>query len=321
MSSRKVKDNVEIYLSLLIGLVIVSFSFLIPNIFWSSANFQSIATQVPVLGVLALAMAVTMLIGGINLSIIATMNACSLVMAWVATQYPPTLSSLFLVIIAGLITAIIIGSINGFLIAIVRVSPILATLGIMTLLNGLNILISKGSAISNFPDYILAINSADIIGIPIPLIIFLVVAFILWMILEKTTFGRTIYLIGSNERASYYSGIHTKKNLIWVYILSSILCVVAALLMMSKLNSAKASYGDSYLLVSILAVVLGGVNPDGGFGKVFGIFMALILLQMLESGLNILGVSSYITMALWGSLLLAFIFIKGINLSQLINKH
>jgi simple sugar transport system permease protein len=90
---------------------------------------------------------------------------------------------------------------------------------------------------------------------------------------------------------------------------------------MSKLNSAKASYGDSYLLVSILAVVLGGVNPDGGFGKVFGIFMALILLQMLESGLNILGVSSYITMTLWGSLLLAFIFLKGINLSQLINKH
>ncbi|WP_275076324.1 ABC transporter permease [Providencia rettgeri] len=321
MSSRKVKDNVEVYLSLLIGLVVVAFSILIPNVFWSSANFQSIATQVPVLGVLALAMAVTMLTGGINLSIIATMNACSLVMAWIATQYPPTLGSFFLVIIAGLITAVIIGSINGFLIAVVRVSPILATLGVMTLLNGINILISKGSAISNFPDYILTINSSDILGIPVPLIIFLAVSFVLWMILEKTTFGRTIYLIGSNERASYYSGIHTKKNLIWVYILSSIFCVVAALLMMSKLNSAKASYGDSYLLVSILAVVLGGVNPDGGFGKVFGIFMALILLQMLESGLNILGVSSYITMTLWGSLLLAFIFLKGINLSQLINKH
>ncbi len=96
--------------------------------------------------------------------------------------------------------------------------------------------------------------------------------------------------------------------------------MIAALLMMSKLNSAKASYGESYLLVSILAAVLGGVNPDGGFGKVFGMVMALILLQMLESGLNILGVSSYITMALWGGLLLAFIFLKGANLSHLFNR-
>ncbi|VFS60287.1 Predicted ABC-type sugar transport system, permease component [Leminorella grimontii] len=80
MSGRKVKDNVEIYLSLLIGATVVAFSFLIPGVFWSAANFQSIASQMPVLGVLALAMAVTMLTGGINLSIIATMNACALVM-------------------------------------------------------------------------------------------------------------------------------------------------------------------------------------------------------------------------------------------------
>lgn len=320
MSARKVKDNVEIYLSLLIGMVVIAFSILMPNIFWSSANFQSIASQMPVLGVLALAMAVTMLTGGINLSIIATMNACGLVMAWVATNYPPTAASMALVILAGMAMAIVIGSINGFLIATVRVSPILATLGIMTLLNGINILISKGSAISNFPDYILAINSTNLFGIPVPLLVFLAVVAVIWIILEKTAFGRTIYLIGSNERATHYSGINTRKTIVWVYILSSMLCVIAALLMMSKLNSAKASYGESYLLVSILAAVLGGINPDGGFGKVFGMVMALILLQMLESGLNILGVSSYITMALWGGLLLAFIFLKGINLSQLLKK-
>ncbi|VFS52256.1 L-arabinose transporter permease protein [Budvicia aquatica] len=114
MSARKVKDNVEIYLSLLIGVVVVAFSILMPDIFWSSANFQSIASQMPVLGVLALAMAVTMLTGGINLSIIATMNACGLVMAWVATNYPPTIGSMALVVLAGMAMAIIIGGINGF---------------------------------------------------------------------------------------------------------------------------------------------------------------------------------------------------------------
>jgi simple sugar transport system permease protein len=320
MNARKTQDRVEIYLSLLIAVVVIAFSFLIPSVFWSSANFQSIASQMPILGVLALAMAVTILTGGINLSIIATMNACGLVMAWVATHYPPGISSMLLVLAAGLAMAIVIGSVIGFLIAVVRVSPILATLGIMTLLKGINILISKGSSISNFPDTILVINSPNILGVPLPLLVFLAVVAVLWVILEKSAFGRTIYLIGSNEQATHYSGINTRKTLIWVYILSSVLCVIAALLMMSKLNSAKASYGESYLLVSILAAVLGGVNPDGGFGKVFGMVMALILLQMLESGLNILGVSSYITMALWGGLLLAFIFLKGANLSHLFNR-
>jgi len=320
MNARKAQDRVEIYLSLLIAVVVIAFSFLIPSVFWSSANFQSIASQMPILGVLALAMAVTILTGGINLSIIATMNACGLVMAWVATHYPPGISTMLLVLAAGLAMAIVIGSVIGFLIAVVRVSPILATLGIMTLLKGINILISKGSSISNFPDTILVINSTNILGVPLPLLVFLAVVAVLWVILEKSAFGRTIYLIGSNEQATHYSGINTRKTLIWVYILSSVLCVIAALLMMSKLNSAKASYGESYLLVSILAAVLGGVNPDGGFGKVFGMVMALILLQMLESGLNILGVSSYITMALWGGLLLAFIFLKGANLSHLFNR-
>jgi len=320
MNARKTQDRVEIYLSLLIAVVVIAFSFLIPSVFWSSANFQSIASQMPILGVLALAMAVTILTGGINLSIIATMNACGLVMAWVATHYPPGISTMLLVLAAGLAMAIVIGSVIGFLIAVVRVSPILATLGIMTLLKGINILISKGSSISNFPDTILVINSTNILGVPLPLLVFLAVVAVLWVILEKSAFGRTIYLIGSNEQATHYSGINTRKTLIWVYILSSVLCVIAALLMMSKLNSAKASYGESYLLVSILAAVLGGVNPDGAFGKVFGMVMALILLQMLESGLNILGVSSYITMALWGGLLLAFIFLKGANLSHLFNR-
>lgn len=131
--------------------------------------------------------------------------------------------------------------------------------------------------------------------------------------------GKAGYFIGNNEKATYYSGINTKKVLIWVYIISSVLCVFAALLMMSKLNSAKASYGDSYLLISILAAVLGGFNPDGGKGKLIGIMLALVLLQVIESGLNMLGISSYITMILWGSLLLLFIFLQKNRLFLLKN--
>lgn len=317
MSKTTQRDHTERWLVALLVLVGSVFSVLIPQVFWSAANFQSIAAQIPVAGILTLAMAITMLTGGINLSIIATANASALVMAWVCTHLEPTFSSMILMLVAGAAVALVVGIINGVLISVVRVSPILATLGIMTLLKGVNVLISKGSAISNFPSAVLALDRSYFLGVPVPLYLFATVALLLWLMLAKTPLGRQIYLAGSNEKATYFSGINTRRTLIWVYVISSLLCAVAALLMMSKLNSAKASYGESLLLITILATVLGGVNPDGGFGRIFGIVLALFLLQMLESGLNIMGVSSYITMALWGALLLAFIFVKGANIPAL----
>lgn len=309
-------DHTIFYLLALFALAVIVFSILIPDIFWSVDNFQSMASQIPVLGILTLAMALPMLTGGINLSIIASMNACSLIIAYFITQYTG-ISWLFISIILSLLCALAIGLLNGTLIAVIRVSPILATLGTMTLLNGINILVTNGSTIANFPESILNINASAILGIPTPILIFLLLAGLVWFFLEKTSMGKAVYFIGNNEKATYYSGINTKKVLIWVYIISSILCIFAAILMMSKLNSAKASYGDSYLLISILASVLGGINPDGGKGKLVGIMLALVLLQVIESGLNMLSVSSYITMILWGSLLLLFIFLQKNHLFQL----
>ncbi|QLB42568.1 MULTISPECIES: ABC transporter permease [Mannheimia] len=311
-------DHTIFYLLALFALAVIVFSILIPDIFWSVDNFQSMASQIPVLGILTLAMALPMLTGGINLSIIASMNACSLIIAYFITQYTG-ISWLFISIILSLLCALAIGLLNGTLIAVIRVSPILATLGTMTLLNGINILVTNGSTIANFPESILNINASAILGIPTPILLFLLLAGLVWFFLEKTSMGKAVYFIGNNEKATYYSGINTKKVLIWVYIISSILCIFAAILMMSKLNSAKASYGNSYLLISILASVLGGINPDGGKGKLVGIMLALVLLQVIESGLNMLSVSSYITMILWGSLLLVFIFLQKNHLFQL--KH
>lgn len=306
---KNITDTSIKYLLILFIIAIISFSILIPDIFWSISNFQSMASQIPVLGILTLAMAITILTGGINLSIIATMNACSLIIAYFSTQFDDN-SYIILGIIISLLCALIIGLINGALIAVIRVSPILATLGTMTLINGLNILVTNGSTIANYPNIILNINASTFFLIPLPIIIFLVLFLFVWIFLEKNTTGKAIYFIGNNEKATFYSGINTKKILIYVYIISAILCVFAGLLMMSKLNSAKASYGDSYLLTSILATVLGGFNPDGGRGRFLGIILALILLQIIESGLNMLGVSSYITMILWGSLLILFIFLQ-----------
>lgn len=308
MSALKLPTDRNIrYLLVIMVAVIILMALSAGTTFFSLSNLQSMSSQMPLLGILALSMVVCMLTGGINLSIIATTNACALVMASIITQHPDNTLMLLVALAAGLITAIVIGLANGILIAYIGVSPILATLGMMTLINGLNVLISGGSVISSFPAALLILGNGSVLGIPMPLILFSIFAIGLWAMLEHTPLGRTIYLIGSNEKASRFSGINTQKSLMWVYVVSSILCWVAALIMMAKFNSAKAGYGESYLLVAILASVLGGINPDGGFGRIIGVCLALIVLQTLESGLNLLGVSSYLTMALWGGILILFI--------------
>ncbi|MGL5674593.1 MAG: ABC transporter permease [Plesiomonas shigelloides] len=311
MSALKLPTDRNIrYLLVIMVAVIILMALSAGTTFFSLSNLQSMSSQMPLLGILALSMVVCMLTGGINLSIIATTNACALVMASIITQHPDNTLMLLVALAAGLITAIVIGLANGILIAYIGVSPILATLGMMTLINGLNVLISGGSVISSFPAALLILGNGSVLGIPMPLILFSIFAIGLWAMLEHTPLGRTIYLIGSNEKASRFSGINTKKSLMWVYVVSSILCWVAALIMMAKFNSAKAGYGESYLLVAILASVLGGINPDGGFGRIIGVCLALIVLQTLESGLNLLGVSSYLTMALWGGILILFIALQ-----------
>jgi len=295
---------------LMLVAVLVLFSLTLGGRFFSLGNFQSIASQLPVLGLLALGMGVTMLTGGINLSIIASANACSLLMAALIVAHPDQPQWVFLALLAGLGLAVVIGVVNGVLIAVIGVSPILATLGTMTLIAGLNILLSNGVVISGFPPAIQMLGNGNIAGIPLSLLLFLAVAALMWLLLERTTLGRTILLLGSNEKATRFSGVNTTRVTIVVYVLSALMSWGAALLMMSMFNSAKAGYGESWLLVTILASVLGGINPDGGFGRIPGLVMALIVLQMLESGLNLLGVSSYLTMALWGGVLILFIALQ-----------
>ncbi|KAB7895420.1 ABC transporter permease [Rouxiella sp. S1S-2] len=296
---------------LIIVAVALLFSFTLGGRFFSLGNFQSISSQLPILGMLALGMGITMLTGGINLSVIAGANACSLVMAAILVAHPNEPLFFALAMLAGLAVAGVIGLLNGSLIAYIGVSPILASLGTMTLIAGLNILLTNGTVISGFPAAIQYLSSGSLLGIPIALVLFLLVAFLLWIVLEHTTLGRSLYLMGSNEQATRFSGIRTHRVTLVVYVLSALFGWAAALLMMSQFNSAKAGYGDSYLLVTILASVLGGINPDGGFGRVIGLVLALVVLQMLESGLNLMGVSSYLTMALWGGVLILFIALQN----------
>lgn len=287
--------------------------------FMSLDNFQSMAYQLPELGILTLAMMITMLTSGINLSIIATANLAGIVMALILTKTVPSDSAyinspwlVVLAILAGLMVAAIIGLINGFLIAVLDISPILATLGMMIALGGVSLVLTEGYVISGFSPTLLAIGNKAVFGVPIPLLIFLVVAGIMAVILNKTPLGSQIYMIGSNPLACFYSGVNNKAVLFRTYLISGIYSGFAAVIMISRFNSAKADYGESYLLLTVLAAVLGGVSAAGGVGKVSGLILSLIILQMISSGLNLMGVSNFLTLALWGAVLITVMIIKHI---------
>ncbi|MDZ7278554.1 ABC transporter permease [Pantoea eucrina] len=278
---------------------------------FAASGLRSMGFQLPELGFLALAMMIPMLSGGIDLSIIATANLCALTVAYTLTAFMPDahgamggmvqLGALLL----GLLLAAVVGLLNGVLVAYLRVPPMLATLGTMTTVKGLAIGISHGDVISGFPAPVVFIGNGTVAGIPFALIVFALAVIPLSIFVNKTPLGKSIAMIGSNERATFYSGIDTRRSLLWVYLISGIFAGIAGIIMMARFDSANAAYGESYLLVAILAAVLGGVDPLGGFGRVSGVILSLIILQMVSTASILLDLSQFITLALWGGILIA----------------
>jgi simple sugar transport system permease protein len=297
-------------LSLVLAALLLIFGLLLGDQLFRIGTLQSMAFQLPELGILSLAMMVALLSGGLNLSIIATANLCGLTMAYVLTRNVPGAEGFMwgawqvIAVLAGVAVATGVGLLNGAIIAYLGVSPILATLGTMTMCKGLSIGLTRGNVISGFPEPIVFLGNGTIAGVPVAMIIFLALCAPVALLLNKSPFGHKVYMIGSNEKATRFSGVDTKKTTLKVYVLSSLLAVAAALVMMARFNSANASYGESYLLVTILAAVLGGVDPFGGFGKVGGLMMALILLQVISSAFNLLNFSPFLTVAIWGALII-----------------
>jgi len=306
-------------ITMLGGLIVVAaaiFGALAPSRFLSGDTLRAIAFQMPELGILSLAMMVPLMSGGLNLAIIATANLCALVMAAILTHLiqpstPPLIVAavIVLALLAGLVTALGIGSLTGAIVAFFGVPPILVTLGTMTLVKGTSVLATSGTVIGGFPPAILFLGNGSFFGIPVSLMLLILCAAVVAVILSHAPFGVSVGLVGSYERATRYSGVATEWVLVGVYVLSSLLCWVAALVMMARFNSASAGYAESYLLVTILAAVLGGVDPFGGFGRVLGLLLSLLLLQVISTGFNLLGFSPYLTAAIWGITMILAILI------------
>ncbi len=286
--------------------------------FVSEANLSSMAFQFPEFAILALAMMLAMLTGGIDLSVIGIANLSAIAAALV-------LSSLFgaqavgadaglavsLAIVAALAVGLAAGTANGIAIGVFGLPPILATLGTGLMFTGLAVAITGGSAVIGFPAAFATLGNGAVFGVPVPLIIFAVLAAAVAVVLNRTAFGLKVQMLGTNPLAARFAGVDDLAVTLRTYIISGGLAAVAGLVIMSRANSAKADYGVSYLLLSILICVLGGINPYGGFGRVAGLVLAVLSLQFLSSGLNMLQVSNFARELIWGALLLLVMVVNG----------
>ena len=314
------RDPTITLLGVLIIVAVIIFSLLTPSRFLSGDTVRAMAFQMPELGILSLAMMVPLMSGGLNLAIISTANLSALVMAGILTHLIQPSSSplavteaILIALLAGMGASLVIGFLTGIIVAFFGVHPILVTLGTMTLVKGISVLTTSGTVIGGFPPAILFLGNGMLFGVPASMIVFVICAGIVGVILTHAPFGVSVRLLGSNERATRYSGVPTEWVLVGVYVVSSLLCWVAALLMMARFNSASAGYAESYLLITILAAVLGGVDPFGGFGRVLGLCLSLVLLQVISTGFNLLGFSPYLTAAIWGVTMIVAIVIAVVR--------
>ncbi|AEV30783.1 permease component of ribose/xylose/arabinose/galactoside ABC-type transporters [Sphaerochaeta pleomorpha str. Grapes] len=281
------------------------------NKFYSLLNFQTMASQFPEFGLMALGVMVCMITGGIDLSTVGVANVTSILMAFFLLRFTSETGSLPpfaipLVFLLAILIGAICGIFNGFLIAKLHIPPILATLGSGELFTGICMVMTNGNAISKFSrTYAQTINNKIGGLVPVQLLVFLVMAGFIWFLLAKTVFGTKIYLLGTSYSAARFSGLNTSLLLLKTYLLSGICAALGGIIMLANYNSARADYGTVYTLQCILIVVLGGVNPNGGKGKISGVLFAIILLRMLETGINRFPkVSSYYISLIWGGVLI-----------------
>jgi simple sugar transport system permease protein len=307
----------EARLAVIAVVVFAVMAMLSPDRFLSVQNMTSMAFQFPEFAILALAMTVTMLTGGIDLSVVGIANLSAIIAASILTRFAgvdgtgtEALLWLGASMGAALAVGVVAGLFNGVLIAVLGLPAILATLGSGLIFTGLAVALTGGSAVMGFPAAVAWIGNGLILGVPVPLILFVLLAIGLSLILTRTGFGIKVQMFGANPLAARFAAINVTSVLIRVYLLSGMLAAIAGMVVMSRANSAKADYGSSYLLLAVLIAVLGGVNPYGGYGRVIGVVLAVLAMQFLSSGLNMLQVSNFSRELIWGILL---IFVMIVN--------
>lgn len=280
--------------------------------FYSLLNFQTMAAQFPEYGLMSVGIMLCMITGGIDLSLVGIANLTSILMAYLLlglTGESGELPAFAVpaVFALGAVVGLSLGFFNSVLITRFNISPILATLGAGELFRGISMAMTNGAAVSRFSsEYATTINNR-ILGdlIPVQTLVFVGAVLFVWVLLKRTTYGPKLYMLGTNPVAARFSGLKTKNLLTKTYVLSGLFAGLAGMIMLGNYNSARADYGAVYTLQSIMIVILGGVSPFGGKGRISGVVLAIILAQLLQTGINRFpAINSFFIFLLWGSALL-----------------
>ena len=318
LNVRNIFDKYSIYLVLLIMLIFMG---IISDDFFTTTNFINVFVAEAGRGLLVLGECYVIISKGIDLSVGSIVALSSVTSASIVQditydsrilQWMPEMNPVLgaaLAVVVGVVIGLLFGLFNGLLVAYTKTPPFIATLGSMVIAAGLALMYTDSFPVSMLSAEFKKIGQGKAGVVPYVVIIFVVIAVIAWVILNKTRFGKSIYAIGGNESAAQYAGINVKKNTCLIYIWSGVLAGLAGVLITARSGSGIATLGDGYELDAIAAATVGGVSQTGGVGTIGGAVVGIFILGVLNNGLLLLGVSPYLQQVIKGLIIIGAVVV------------
>ena len=304
-NTMKYMSELTTVIALIILMAVIT---IINSNFLTANNLLNLLLQVTSNALIAFGMTFVILTGGIDLSVGSILALSSALTAGLlGSGMPVTLA-----ILISLILGCILGMMNGLLISYGKLAPFIVTLATMTIFRGATLVYTNGNPITKgLSDTFLFqfLGQGYIVGIPFPVIIMFIVFIVLYVLLHKTAFGKSVYAIGGNEKAAYISGVKLNKVKIIIYSISGIMASISGLIITSRLSSAQPTAGASYEMDAIAAVVLGGTSLSGGKGRILGTLIGALIIGVLNNGLNIISVSAFWQQVVKGVVILIAVLI------------
>jgi len=270
-------------------------------------NLTNVLQQNAIIGVIACGMTFAIIIGGFDLSVGSTAALSSVVAALVITAT----GSIPLGLFAAIVTGLVVGLVNGGLIAFLRINPFVATLGTMTMIRGIVFVSTNATPIFGVPFGFTALGLGKTMGVPNLVIVFAVVAAILGFLLHQTRFGHHVYMVGGNARAAAVMGIRTARLRFWSYLIVAVCAAIAGILLVGQTASGQPQAAMGYELTAIAAVIVGGATLGGGKGRMLGTIAGVFLLGVVSNSLNLLGVSPF-----WQPVATGLILVVAVGLDR-----
>jgi ribose/xylose/arabinose/galactoside ABC-type transport system permease subunit len=286
--------------------------------FLTVPNLLNILRNMSMMGIIAFGMTIVIISAEIDLSVGSTVGLSGVIVAFttgaLVKQGIPMEYGVLIGIAIALAAGIIIGLFNGYLLTVIKMPSFIITLGMYTLLYGVAAVICKGFPITSLPEWYNNIGAGQIFGIvPIPAIILLVVFAIIFVLMNYTKFGRSVYAVGGNPEAARLSGINVSFVKTAGLVIVQVLAVLAGILVSSQVMSGNYTFGNSWGMTVISACIIGGTSIFGGIGKVWGTLVGLIFLGVIMNGMTLLGVDEFVQYIVRGGLILFAVFISTLQ--------